>query len=564
MDPSNVYEIEDFRPKLKEDLESSKHSTEPRGNLPDVKLNNDDSLGLGSGSDEQDISVVDDALQSSLLDVQPSDAVNDVKMLPDRHHRASSKRHFDEVNCMVKLEPLSDFGDFEADAIDSDTTKIGPVDEKIDIDPIISRGLGEIPVESSDSNRSEFDADDVKSPLLNQFSDSAEGLNVSFSIVRKELSPFSADTDLDGLKNDSKKKKKTTDVKPKTNTTHKPGKTLKVKKCNPITGEVVPEQLKKKEKTEPKSWENRWRPFLKENNLRYCNESTFRAEEKKRREIYEDGKLKQYTFEALYYLYKDERNLLNRQHKQKALIQASCKICNQKLFRKDWNHTFLFHGEDYLRTCAVCLGKNFSCDNDLTAHYRMTHFGDRRLPCNRCLKVFYSANELNNHILAHDYTDTVACLFCSFRFADEKTMMAHCEKDHSKRKLKIKKKYTGTCEVCGVVVSSPSQGGVNASLKAHHIKLHAPKEKAFKCHLCPKVFTAATLLATHHMRMHTPDNVRPFVCTIDNCNKGFKTNCNLRNHQTYHKPPRFKCNVCLKEFYWSPVLKSHKCPGASA
>ena len=591
MDPSNVYQIEDFRPKSEKNLDSIGAPPDPSGEQPNVELDNSDSSGLGSGSDDHDMAADDDAPQSGLSDVQSCDSVDDFKMLSDSCDAAEKKSHFDQVNCVVKLEPLSDFGDIGVDLADSDSLHTAPIEEKIEINPSLY-GLLEIPVvkdgndkecsfeknskvilPGSDSNNSEFNAKEMKLYSLNQLSDavadrseSAADRSLSSDGICDKSATFSADK-VDANIDVPKKKrckdvKKAPDMKPKSKFTYKPRKTLKVKKCDPITGEVVPEQLKEKKKTERKA--NPWRSFLKENDLLYCRESTFRAQEEKRREIYEDGKLKQYTFEALYYLYKDEQHLKTRQLKQKALIQAQCKICDLKLSRKNWNHTFLFHGKEHLRTCAVCLEKNYTCDNDLIAHYRMTHFGDRRLPCNRCPKVFYVANDLNNHILAHDYTDTVMCLFCSFRFPDERTMKEHCEKDHSNRKVRPKKTFTGTCEVCGAVMTNVSQAGVNSSLRAHHKQLHAPSEKAFKCHLCPKVLISSHSLAIHHTRRHTPDDVRPFVCTIDNCNKGFKTNCNLRGHQKYHKPPRFKCQVCLKEFYWSPVLKSHKCPGAAA
>ena len=127
------------------------------------------------------------------------------------------------------------------------------------------------------------------------------------------------------------------------------------------------------------------------------------------------------------------------------------------------------------------------------------------------------------------------------------------------RKRKKKKEVHGTCEICGKAVSATHESILQFNLKVHKQSQHAIGKRDFYCHLCPKGYFSPSDLTNHYERLHTPDDVRPFVCEFESCNKSFKTKVNMKQHMHYHRPPRFKCEKCKKEFYWSPVLKHHKC-----
>ena len=280
----------------------------------------------------------------------------------------------------------------------------------------------------------------------------------------------------------------------------------------------------------------------------------------RRKQIYDDGVLKDYSPEALYFLHNDLKNSAERQLRHNANLKHECKLCGKRMNRKTFNHAFIYHGSDYLNTCPICLEKDIP---NFMAHYRVTHFGDVALACNQCTDVYYAPKDLNTHILKHSLMQTTPCLKCNFHFPSEEAVLEHIKADHKRANPTLKKKpmKTLTCEFCGHVATST---GGPAMLKDHlnqHIKAkHGSGEKAFKCTLCPKAFHLSHQLSKHHIRKHTSDENRPFVCHVDNCNKRFKDQGNLVQHQKYHKPPRFKCEKCLKQFYWMQPLKTHKCP----
>ena len=305
--------------------------------------------------------------------------------------------------------------------------------------------------------------------------------------------------------------------------------------------------------------------FLEPNDIFYMNSNLYKAQEERKKQIIEDGNLKNHTLDALYFLHRDQSSLKDRQLRHQALPVLKCKICDARVCRKSWNHAFAHHGQDYRHTCPICLEKD-SSDASLAAHLRVVHFGDVPLPCNICSKPFYSPRDLNTHILTHNSTKTSRCYICKFHFPTAEALAEHQKKDHKKAKIKTKE-ATGTgasapCEHCGKFFHAASTPLLQKKLENHAFILHSGAEKRFQCNQCDKAFHTASYLSMHRIRLHTPDDIRPFVCHIDNCNKTFKTKHNLKGHQHYHRPPRFKCDKCMREFYWKPVLRSHKCPAA--
>ena len=285
--------------------------------------------------------------------------------------------------------------------------------------------------------------------------------------------------------------------------------------------------------------------------------------EKKKAILEEDGK-KEHTIENLLFLKNMERRLNNRIMELKLpLPKVKCQLCHEVLSRKRFEHAFLIHGIEYQNTCPVCLEKNFT---NLEGHFRTAHFKDVPLSCHLCPAVYYSAKELRKHVVCHQTVDPLTCAVCEFHFASKQELETHHSQHHvSKREVKEKKEkkpklpmlFEGTCETCGHLLRGRSADDLKNRIFLHKQKQHTEK---LKCPLCDRKFVLYTLLSKHCLRAHTPEDQRPFICPFENCGKGFKTGDNLKSHQVYHKPPRFKCEKCNKSFYWAEVWRKHKCP----
>src|SRR6218665_3509383 len=84
-------------------------------------------------------------------------------------------------------------------------------------------------------------------------------------------------------------------------------------------------------------------------------------------------------------------------------------------------------------------------------------------------------------------------------------------------------------------------------------------ERAYKCELCQKTFSAARSLK-NHMRIHTEE--KPYVCKF--CNKGFAQVGHLKTHMKTHNGEKTHvCAVCNKGFLDAGNLIKHKRTHAS-
>ena len=99
--------------------------------------------------------------------------------------------------------------------------------------------------------------------------------------------------------------------------------------------------------------------------------------------------------------------------------------------------------------------------------------------------------------------------------------------------------------------------------RRHHLKQHIltkhsdPEAKRFVCHECDYRFASRRDLE-RHLVVHS--DARPFICDVDGCHKGFKTESILKSHKKSHSSDRiFKCSVegCDKRFKWNRHLKQH-------
>ena len=81
--------------------------------------------------------------------------------------------------------------------------------------------------------------------------------------------------------------------------------------------------------------------------------------------------------------------------------------------------------------------------------------------------------------------------------------------------------------------------------------------KSFGCNKCDKRFKVYSNLFDHKKFVHS--NVGPFVCPQNNCNKRFKLKSGFHRHKLIHcsdKP--FECEECNQRFKYKSLLMSHK------
>ena len=286
----------------------------------------------------------------------------------------------------------------------------------------------------------------------------------------------------------------------------------------------------------------------------------------KKKEILEEDGKKEYSVENLLFLKNMQYRYSSRRKKSKlSLPKVECQLCHEELSRKRFEHAFLIHGVEYKNTCPVCLEKDLS---NVEAHFRTTHFNDVPLSCHLCSTVCYSGKDLRKHVVCHQTMNPLTCEVCEFHFTSEEELKAHRSQHHRTNwEVKVKKTkkpkppmlFEGTCETCGHLLRGRSEHDLRSRIIAHKKKLHMEK---LKCPMCDKKFHHYHDLAKHNLRVHTPDDQRPFICPFENCGKGFKTGYNLKSHQRYHKPPQFKCDKCNKTFFWPVVWRKHKCRAA--
>ena len=88
-------------------------------------------------------------------------------------------------------------------------------------------------------------------------------------------------------------------------------------------------------------------------------------------------------------------------------------------------------------------------------------------------------------------------------------------------------------------------------LQRHQHYVH--NEEIIKCDICPKMLNKPKMM--RHIRRHRSNITH--LCWL--CNKGFKTDTELKNHEQTHKEgdKYVPCNVCNKEFKTETKLKKH-------
>lgn len=247
-----------------------------------------------------------------------------------------------------------------------------------------------------------------------------------------------------------------------------------------------------------------------------------------------------------------------------------CNVCRRvlrdavMLARHKVSHT--------LYQCTRC-EESFTHFLPLQRHFENVHKVSRPFKCNHCTKTLPKLRVLILHEWTHTGHLPFQCAQCNFRFRSDSELIHH-QRVHTKEKPYL-------CPECGKTFSQ--NNNLLRHLKLIHgefrnVKRHSCSQcdKAFKekgalikhqrtkhlgelfrhpCPYCGKMVAANTL--KRHKLMHTGE--RPFKCTMNDCDKFFRSTSEVKRHVLYHHTTDrpYKCDVCGKGFVRKCFLNAH-------
>ncbi|WVR09654.1 hypothetical protein IAU60_006728 [Kwoniella sp. DSM 27419] len=74
-----------------------------------------------------------------------------------------------------------------------------------------------------------------------------------------------------------------------------------------------------------------------------------------------------------------------------------------------------------------------------------------------------------------------------------------------------------------------------------HLEMH-DKEEVHGCEQCEQTFSKPHLLREHVAFAHMPEGTKPFICTHEGCGKSFTMKAKLKAHEKTHDPTRYTCS----------------------
>ncbi|XP_017270752.1 zinc finger protein 574 isoform X2 [Kryptolebias marmoratus] len=288
-----------------------------------------------------------------------------------------------------------------------------------------------------------------------------------------------------------------------------------------------------------------------------------------------------------------------------------CPYCGQTFTRRVFLRTHVYsHTGEKLFTCKVC-SKSFTNSQSLLRH-NMNHTGNKPFCCEICGKDFAQAATLKRHQLIHTSTETprrrgrkpvcsldndgtaqlFACPNCPSRFNTEDQLNHHkllhtshpfpcpdCGEPFKRRKdldlhsLVHQDKQPVMCPHC-------SAQFINQSVLDIHLQRCPATEDErnvgrgrgqgrgrstgqMECDLCGHRCMTQEGLDLHRLS-HTGQT--PLKCPVRPCRRRFTSNSTLEEHVLAHfqgtlskskNRPRFRCEICLKEFSYQSTFSVH-------
>ncbi|XP_041843026.1 zinc finger protein 574 isoform X2 [Melanotaenia boesemani] len=247
-------------------------------------------------------------------------------------------------------------------------------------------------------------------------------------------------------------------------------------------------------------------------------------------------------------------------------------------------------GAAHLFACPNCPSR-FNTEDQLN-HHKLLHTS-HPFPCPECGEAFKRRKDLDLHSLTHQDKHPATCPHCSSQFVNQSVLEIHLqrcpsteeEKNTGRGRGQGRGRCTGQieCDLCGHrcmtqegldlhrlshTGQTPLKCPVrpcrrrftsNSALEEHvlaHFQGTLGKSKnrpRFRCDICLKEFAYNSTFSVH-MRTHT--NERPFECTT--CGKRFRQLPHLQDHERIHSGLRpFCCWICGKSFSVAARLTEH-------
>ena len=265
-------------------------------------------------------------------------------------------------------------------------------------------------------------------------------------------------------------------------------------------------------------------------------------------------------------------------------LKFKCPECDMELmghFYKFAKHVY-YHTEplpqlNFPHQCIACEFSNAYMDRVETHIKSMGEFHNNKCP--RCDERFFSRSEIVAHMRSEKHEGTV-CGWCGEVFFNENKFLPHkalCPKRPGKSLLTI-------CTVCGISIRSDS-------MKAHMVQNH-DKGEPVKCPKCDKICINKTAfkihkrkctkdeslweyqrvpcptcgklvkncyMKNHNITNHTPEHLKPFVCTECPNPKGFRFKGQYESHMNGHRGLKpYKCKYCEKSFSDFSNMRMHE------
>ena len=170
--------------------------------------------------------------------------------------------------------------------------------------------------------------------------------------------------------------------------------------------------------------------------------------------------------------------------------------------------------------------------------------------CGLCSEIFPNKLKLAGHRSivhlgksTHSSEKKFCCVECGKVFSYNSSLYYHIKDLHSDIK-------NWNCDKCGNVYKSKHK------LDRHIKRIH----EKMPCSICGKLFsTENNGLKNHMITVHTDNHLKPHICKIETCKKGFNSARRLSMHMNTHtgnKP--YPCKYCGKAFADERNKRTHE------